>query len=495
MAAAMRMPKDVETRIRALPGNDMCADCTNLNPQWASVTYGTLVCLECSGHHRSLGVHLSFVRSVEMDSWKQRQIDAMEKSGGNAALVNFFKERNIPKTMGIAAKYNTKQAAFYKDRLTRIIDGQPAPPGDPGRYDPATAGPPPDAQGSEPLPGETTEQYNARQARLREEARERMRQKFGNGGMGTGNFGSSPMQQDDGWGGIGGIGGKAVGAVGGVVGGVGGFLKNNVVENENLQDSLRSGVGKLGGYAGGLINSVRATVQEGQVVDSLKRNATLQDGSALSRGLNWGAGAVSTLASKTQEKYNDFSKGGDCSIDGHSLIVEPYGDMQCAICNARGTRYTCSRGCGHNVCPKCFDKPAASMAPNANPMARTSSAPGGSTNMQRTTSGQRMSNASSGWDDDDWGDMAPPPAPSQSDMARMAREMGMNTSAVPKTTPAPAAPSPKAATEVKRDSSANVAEIQAIKNIDLSSPAKPPSAKKAPVQLQKSEDFFADFGM
>merc|ERR1719265_1496586 len=119
-----------------------------------------------------------------MDSWKQRQIDAMEESGGNAALVAFFQERNIPKTMNIAAKYNTKQAAFFKDRLTRILDGNPTPPPDPGRYDPATAGPSPDAQGSEPLPGETTEQYNARQARLREDARERMRQKFGNGGMG-----------------------------------------------------------------------------------------------------------------------------------------------------------------------------------------------------------------------------------------------------------------------------------------------------------------------
>merc|ERR1719428_1031922 len=136
-----------------------------------------------------------------MDSWKDRQIDAMIKSGGNAALVKFFKERNIDKTMSIAAKYNTKQAAFYKERLTRLLDGNPTPPPDPGRYDPLTAGPPADAQGTEPLPGETTDQYNARQARLREEARERLRAKFGDGGMGTGSFGSTPMQQhDDGWG-------------------------------------------------------------------------------------------------------------------------------------------------------------------------------------------------------------------------------------------------------------------------------------------------------
>ena len=87
------------------------------------------------------------------------------------------------------------------------MEGKTEPPPDPGRYDPVTGGS--EAQGAEsgshvgwpkrvlrPLPGETTEQYNARQAwllgafrgvrleaKLREEARERLRQKFGNGSM------------------------------------------------------------------------------------------------------------------------------------------------------------------------------------------------------------------------------------------------------------------------------------------------------------------------
>merc|ERR1719199_2189579 len=93
--------------------------------------------------------------------------------------------------MKIPVKYNTKQAAYYRDRLTRWLDGKTEPPPDPGRYDPTTGVS--EAQGAEPLPGETTDQYNARQAKLREEARERLRAKFGGSGIGScQSFGSDP---------------------------------------------------------------------------------------------------------------------------------------------------------------------------------------------------------------------------------------------------------------------------------------------------------------
>merc|ERR1719188_635676 len=105
----------------------------------------------------------------------------MEMSGGNANVVEFFRSKGIEKSLSVATKYNTKQAAYYRERLTRRLDGKTEPPPDPGRYDPTTGGS--EAQGAEPLPGETTDQYNARQARLREEARERLRQKFGGQGM------------------------------------------------------------------------------------------------------------------------------------------------------------------------------------------------------------------------------------------------------------------------------------------------------------------------
>merc|ERR1711871_1698321 len=64
-----------------LPCNSKCADCRADGPSWASVNLGIFVCMKCSGLHRSLGTHISKVRSVELDRWNEAQVQRIRDIG------------------------------------------------------------------------------------------------------------------------------------------------------------------------------------------------------------------------------------------------------------------------------------------------------------------------------------------------------------------------------------------------------------------------------
>ncbi|TKA27739.1 hypothetical protein B0A50_04840 [Salinomyces thailandicus] len=88
-----RNERALQDLIRAVPGNDRCADCAAKNPGWASWNLGVFLCMRCAGLHRKLGTHVSKVKSLSMDSWTGDQVENMKKTG-NVESNRRFNPRN-----------------------------------------------------------------------------------------------------------------------------------------------------------------------------------------------------------------------------------------------------------------------------------------------------------------------------------------------------------------------------------------------------------------
>jgi hypothetical protein len=80
--------------LMALPENAICADCKKRPTKWASSTLGVFICLECSGVHRSLGTHITFIRSCTLDGWTPDQVRVMRRVGN--ANGNAWWEAKLP---------------------------------------------------------------------------------------------------------------------------------------------------------------------------------------------------------------------------------------------------------------------------------------------------------------------------------------------------------------------------------------------------------------
>uniref|UniRef100_A0A2K6RRT8 Small ArfGAP 1 n=1 Tax=Rhinopithecus roxellana TaxID=61622 RepID=A0A2K6RRT8_RHIRO len=74
--------------------NKYCADCEAKGPRWASWNIGVFICIRCAGIHRNLGVHISRVKSVNLDQWTAEQIQCMQDMGNTKARLLY--EANLP---------------------------------------------------------------------------------------------------------------------------------------------------------------------------------------------------------------------------------------------------------------------------------------------------------------------------------------------------------------------------------------------------------------
>ncbi|XP_047527885.1 arfGAP with SH3 domain, ANK repeat and PH domain-containing protein isoform X5 [Vanessa tameamea] len=94
----MDLQRSIIRAVRSLPGNQVCADCSSTNdPTWLSTNFGVIVCIECSGSHRELGVHISRIQSLTLDRLSTSQLLLARHMGNqlfNEVMENTLDERD-----------------------------------------------------------------------------------------------------------------------------------------------------------------------------------------------------------------------------------------------------------------------------------------------------------------------------------------------------------------------------------------------------------------
>ncbi len=106
------------------PENSVCVDCPSRSPRWASVNLGVFMCITCSGIHRGLGVHISKVRSTNLDTWLPEQIDFISKMG-NARANAYWESELAPGTTKPSESDRRKLEDFIRAKYARQAFAKP----------------------------------------------------------------------------------------------------------------------------------------------------------------------------------------------------------------------------------------------------------------------------------------------------------------------------------------------------------------------------------
>ena len=102
-------------------GNTVCFDCGTENPKWASINIGILLCLKCAGIHRGFGLQISTIRSLQVDSWTEKQVKYLSQ-GGNDRFKNFLSEYKIEPSSSNELKYKSKATEYYRNLLRNEVE-------------------------------------------------------------------------------------------------------------------------------------------------------------------------------------------------------------------------------------------------------------------------------------------------------------------------------------------------------------------------------------
>lgn len=99
--------------------NKICFDCGGKPANWASINNGIFLCLTCSGNHRSLGVNISYIKSVVLDKWNDNQVSLM-LNGGNTKLADLLEKYEIGADTNYKTLYLSKLMEYYRKTVRYI---------------------------------------------------------------------------------------------------------------------------------------------------------------------------------------------------------------------------------------------------------------------------------------------------------------------------------------------------------------------------------------
>ncbi|RHY47065.1 hypothetical protein DYB30_011944, partial [Aphanomyces astaci] len=102
----------VANKLRENADNQACADCSQpvtASVAWATTTFGAFVCIQCAGVHRNLGVKISRIKSVHMDTWSADEVALMK---GNRA-ANAVLEKHVAPAVKAAVNQSDGFRAAY----------------------------------------------------------------------------------------------------------------------------------------------------------------------------------------------------------------------------------------------------------------------------------------------------------------------------------------------------------------------------------------------
>ncbi|KII70196.1 Stromal membrane-associated protein 2 [Thelohanellus kitauei] len=101
-------------QLSKMEGNNTCAECGVACPIWASCTIGVFICTRCASLHRSLGTHITRVKSITLDNWTREMVNSMKTKGNK--LARMYYEEGLPKDIIRPTTDDTGMLKFIKNK-------------------------------------------------------------------------------------------------------------------------------------------------------------------------------------------------------------------------------------------------------------------------------------------------------------------------------------------------------------------------------------------